>query len=95
MTKNPILICTFLALSSGFFGSYIGGQLTSILRTQKCQNQPWGWKEACVTWETPGAIVQGSTRGLWTGTVLGAFVGGLVTLKPGNRERATGNRDKL
>ncbi|MBW4642525.1 MAG: hypothetical protein KME23_05875 [Goleter apudmare HA4340-LM2] len=78
MTKHPILICTFLALSSGFFGSYIGGQLTLMLHSQKCQNQPWGLKEICNTWVTPGAIVQGSTRGIWTGTVLGAFVGGLV-----------------
>jgi hypothetical protein len=30
---------------------------------------------------TPGASWQGSTAGLWTGTILGAFVGGLITRK--------------
>jgi hypothetical protein len=79
MTKNRILICTFLALSSGFFGGYIGGQITLMLHNQKCQNQPWGLKEMCNTWVTPGAMWQGSTTGIWTGTVLGAFVGGSVT----------------
>jgi len=79
MTKNRILICTFLALSSGFFGGYIGGQITLMLRNQKCQNQPWALNQMCNAWVTPGAIWQGSTTGIWTCTVLGAFVGGLVT----------------
>jgi hypothetical protein len=79
MTKNRVLICTFLALSSGFFGSYISGQMTLMLRSQRCQNQAWGLKEICNAWVAPGAMWQGSTTGLWTGTVLGAFVGGLVT----------------
>ncbi|MEC4813220.1 MAG: hypothetical protein SAK29_08115 [Scytonema sp. PMC 1069.18] len=79
MKKKRILICTFLALLSGFFGGYAGGQLTLNLHTQKCQNQAWGLKEVCNTIVTPGAIWQGSTTGLWVGTILGAFVGGLVT----------------
>ncbi|MBW4498011.1 MAG: hypothetical protein KME57_00060 [Scytonema hyalinum WJT4-NPBG1] len=79
MTKNRTLICTLLALLSGFSGGYIAGQMTISLHTQKCQNQPWGLKEMCNALVTPGAAWQGSTTGLWTGTVLGAFVGGLVT----------------
>ncbi len=79
MTKNRILICTFLALLSGLSSGYIGGQISLSLRSQKCQNQAWGLKQMCSAWETPGAIWQGSTSGLWTGTILGAFVGGLVT----------------
>ncbi|MBH8566522.1 hypothetical protein I8748_30955 [Nostoc sp. CENA67] len=79
MTKNRVLICTFLALSSGFFSAYIGGQITLMMHSQKCQNQPWGFKQACNTLITPGAMWQGSTTGLWTGTILGAFVGGSVT----------------
>jgi len=79
MTKNRILICTFLALLSGFSGGYIGGQTTLSLHAQKCQNQPWGLKEMCNAWVAPGAVWQGSTTGVWTGTVLGAFVGGLIT----------------
>jgi hypothetical protein len=79
MTKNRTLICTFLALLSGFSGGYIGGQITLSLHGQKCQSQPWGFKEVCNAWVAPGAVWQGSTTGLWTGTVLGAFVGGSLT----------------
>ncbi|NDJ20886.1 hypothetical protein GS682_04345 [Nostoc sp. B(2019)] len=79
MTKNRVLICTLLALSSGFFGGYIGGQTTLMLHNQKCQNQPWGFKQMCNAWVTPGAMWQGSTTGIWTGTILGAFVGGSMT----------------
>ncbi|NJM71160.1 MAG: hypothetical protein HC862_13555 [Scytonema sp. RU_4_4] len=79
MTKNRTLICTFLALLSGFSGGYIGGQITLSFHTQKCQNQTWGLKQMCNALVTPSAVWQGSTTGLWTGTVLGAFVGGLVT----------------
>jgi hypothetical protein len=78
MTKNPILICTFLALTSGFFGSYIGGQITLMLHSQKCQNQSWPLQQMCQVWITPGATWKGSTTGIWTGTILGAFLGGLV-----------------
>ncbi|ARV61325.1 hypothetical protein BZZ01_24315 [Nostocales cyanobacterium HT-58-2] len=79
MTKNRTLICTFLALLTGFSGGYIGGQLTINLHGHNCQNQPWGLKEMCHAWIAPGAVWQGSTTGMWTGTVLGAFVAGLVT----------------
>jgi hypothetical protein len=79
--KKRMIICTFLALLSGFFGGYAGGQLTLNLHSQKCQNQAWGVKEACSAWVTPGAIWQGSTTGLWMGTILGAFAGGLATKK--------------
>lgn len=81
MTKNRVLICTFLALTSGFFGGYMSGQITFMLHSQRCHNQPWGLKEACNAWVAPGAIWQGNTTGIWTGSILGAFVGGLVTRK--------------
>lgn len=80
-TKKRILICTFVALSSGFFGGLIGGQITSMLHSQKCQNQAWGFQQACNMWVTPGAVWQGSIAGIWTGTILGAFLGGSVTRK--------------
>ncbi|NWF62311.1 MAG: hypothetical protein HXY43_24435 [Fischerella sp.] len=79
MTNNRVLVCTFLALLSGFLSGYIGGQISVKLHYQKCQSQAWGFKHVCNAWVTPGAIWQGSTTGLWTGTILGAFVGGLVT----------------
>ncbi|MBD2345732.1 hypothetical protein [Anabaena subtropica] len=78
MTKNKVLICSLLALSSGFFGGYIGGEITLMLHSQKCQNKGWGMRELCHVWITPGATWQGSTTGIWTGTILGAFAGGLV-----------------
>jgi hypothetical protein len=78
MIKNKVLICTFFALSSGFFGAYIGSQITFMLHSQRCQNQPWAMKELCNLWVTPGATWQGSTTGVWVGTILGAFAGGLV-----------------
>ncbi|MBD2666587.1 hypothetical protein [Richelia sinica] len=80
-TYKRILICTFLALTSGLGGAVMGGQITVLLHSQKCQNQSWGFKEMCHALITPGATWQGSTGGIWTGTVLGAFVGGLVTKK--------------
>jgi hypothetical protein len=82
MVKNRVLICTFLALTSGFFSSYLGGQITLSLHYQKCQKEVWGVKEMCSVWETPGAMWQGSKMGitgLWTGTILGGFFGGLIT----------------
>ncbi|MDF5727807.1 MAG: hypothetical protein PUP92_07150 [Rhizonema sp. PD38] len=76
---NRVLTCTLLALLTGFFSSYVGGQISLILHGQKCQNQAWGFQQMCNAWETPGAIWQGSATGMWTGTILGAFVGGSVT----------------
>jgi hypothetical protein len=84
MKAKQILICTFTALLSGFSSAYISGQITISLHTQKCQKQHWALKPICSTWVTPNAIWQGSTTGLWTGTVLGAFVGGLVTRQQNN-----------
>ncbi|ABA21753.1 conserved hypothetical protein [Trichormus variabilis ATCC 29413] len=78
MVKNKILICTALALSSGFLGGNIGSQITLMLHSQRCQNQNWGIKELCNVWITPGATWQGATTGVWTGAILGAFAGGLV-----------------
>jgi hypothetical protein len=77
--KKRILICTLTALSSGFFGGVIGVQATSILHSQKCQNPSWGIQKMCNVWVTPGAIWQGSIAGVWTGTILGAFVSGTLT----------------
>ena len=79
MTKNKVLICTFFALSSGFFGAYIGSRITFMLHSPRCQNQPWVIKESCNLGVTLGATWQGSTTGIWVGTILGAFAGGLVT----------------
>lgn len=79
--KKRVLICTFVALASGFFGSYIGGQISLKAHSHNCQTQPWGLKVVCNAWVAPRAIWQGSTTGLWMGSVLGAFVSGLATRK--------------
>jgi hypothetical protein len=79
--KNRLLICTFLALTSGLLGGYMGGQMRSMLHNQKCQNPNWGLKMMCHAWVTPAATWKGTTTGLWTGTILGAFAGGAITYK--------------
>jgi hypothetical protein len=97
-----------VAVASGFFSSYVGGQISLKVHRHNCQTQPWGlfWTKylsrdfwgresvpinpdgsrnsittVCEAWVTPGAIWQGSTTGLWLGTVLGAFISGLATRK--------------
>lgn len=79
LSEKRILICTFVALASGLFGSYVGGQINWFVRTAQCQNQPEGWNHICRAWQTPGALWQGSIAGAWTGTILGAFIAGLAT----------------
>jgi hypothetical protein len=81
MIKKRILICTVIALSSGFFGGLMAAQITSMLHNQKCQTQGWGFQQVCNVVVTPGAIWQGSIAGIWTGTILGAFVGGSIVRK--------------
>ncbi|MDJ0737216.1 MAG: hypothetical protein QNJ47_24650 [Nostocaceae cyanobacterium] len=79
MSKNRVLICSFLAILSGFAGGYVGGQINSYFHSQKCENKQWGAKQMCQIVVTPGAMWQGSISGIWTGTILGAFFGGLVS----------------
>lgn len=88
-----ILITTLIALSSGLFGAYLGGQTSTIARTQQCdagakQVLPLEGllKPVCQAVVTPGALWQGSTTGLWTGMILGAFIAGLATRKSPDKE---------
>ncbi len=78
-SEKRILICTFVALASGFFGSYLGGQISWLARTAQCRNQPEGLARLCRVWQTPGALWKGSVSGAWTGTIFGVFVAGLAT----------------
>lgn len=82
IARKRVLICSFVAIASGLFGAYLGGQISVADRTNQCQNYPWGLKSFCSILVTPGAAMQGSTTGLWVGTILGAFIGGLATHKP-------------
>jgi hypothetical protein len=82
-SEKRVQICTFVALASGLFGAYLGGQMNVIARTQQCQDliklKLPGKERLCRIGVTPLALWQGSTSGLWVGVVLGAFVGGVVT----------------
>lgn len=79
-SRKRLLICTFLALASGFFGGYIGGQFSLQAHSQNCQNQRWDlFKAGCKIAIAPGAMWQGSTTGVWTGSILGCFFAGLLT----------------
>jgi hypothetical protein len=80
-----MLTCTFVALASGCFGAYIGGQVSWQVRKLNCQTQPWGVNAVCQTWVAPTAIWQGSTTGLWMGWIWGALLSGLAT-RPSDRE---------
>ena len=83
--KKRVFICTFTALASGLFGAYVGGQIKAIAHNHQCDvgtrqglSIP-GLNTLCKAWNTPFALWEGSTTGLWTGTILGAFIGGLAT----------------
>jgi len=78
-SEKRVLICTFVALASGFFGAYLGGQISWLARTEQCRDRPEGLDHVCRALETPGALWKGSTAGAWTGTILGAFAAGLAT----------------
>lgn len=80
-----VLICTFVALASGFGGAFVGGKLSVTTRTSQCETLPWGLSAVCQAGSTPAALLQGSTTGLWTGSILGAFIAGLATRNK-NRE---------
>lgn len=81
-SKKRVLTCSFIALTTGFFVSYLGGQINLAVRSYQCQqNNFWGLPVVCKLVMTPGAVLQGTTTGLWVGTILGAFAGGVLTRK--------------
>lgn len=89
--QKRILICTLAAVASGLFSSYVGGQISLKVHSYKCQRQPWGLKSLCKAWVAPGAIWQGSTTGLWLGTLVGALSSGLATRKVAEKAIASSN----
>ena len=86
-SKKRVLICTFIALVSGLFGGVMGGQISMAVVSYQCnikakQTFPIpGVNTICQALVTPRSLWEGSTTGLWTGTILGAFAGGLATHK--------------
>jgi len=41
LKQKRVLICTFVAMASGIFSSYVGGQMSMKAHIYKCQTQPW------------------------------------------------------
>ena len=81
-SQKRLLICTFVALASGLFAGYVGGQIRIQAHIQNCQNQRWDlFKAGRKLAIAPGAMWQGSTTGIWTGIILGRLLSGLVTRK--------------
>lgn len=95
LKQKRVLTCTFVAIVSGFFSSYIGGQIAWKVQSSKCQMQPWGFSSVCVAWVKPRAIWQGGTTGLWMGLVLGAFISGLATHQNCQPKEAVLSADSL
>lgn len=78
--KKRTLVCTFLALGLGLFGGYVGGQISLNAKKEQCQTwikftQLEGF---CHLFAAPIAVDK-AIAGWWTGTILGAFAGGLMT----------------
>lgn len=76
-----VIVCTFVALTSGIVSAYVGSQISLRFQSQKCQAQPWGLETVCHAWVAPGAIWQGGTTGLYIGILLGGILGILGTAK--------------
>ena len=90
ISQKRVIICTFTAIASGLGSAYMGGYINNLAHNNQCDVQAKqslslpGLNILCKAWVTPGAILQGSTTGLWMGTVLGAFIAGLATRKTDN-----------
>jgi hypothetical protein len=82
-----IIICSLIALVSGTISAYFGSQISLRVQTQKCQTQPWGLETVCYAWVAPGAVWQGSTTGLYIGTLCGGILGILATTKKVNQKQ--------
>ena len=77
-----------MALTSGLSGAYLGGKINLLAHQNQCNQNTKQYlllpkiNQVCQVLVTPNAVWQGSTAGLWMGTILGAFVGGLATRHP-------------
>lgn len=82
-SRKRMMICSFCAVTCGLFGGLFAWQIASSLPAQKCQNQTWEFeKMMCNIQASPQSMYQGfqgGTSGVWSGTILGAFLAGLGT----------------
>lgn len=92
-----IICCTIAAWSGGILGGFLGSYGSWQTRLAQCpdylpflvQKLPAIQtlsRNLCGALNAPGALWKGSTTGLGTGLVLGAFVGGLATRSKEQKE---------
>jgi hypothetical protein len=102
-SKKRMLVCTAVALLSGALGSFWGGQMRWLAHAQQCNTSDYVWLNTLCRVQQSPAMFKGGTAGLWTGTILGAFLAGIATRHPkgkslsgqGNPEVSGGERDRL
>ncbi|MCT7954009.1 hypothetical protein [Laspinema palackyanum] len=93
-SKKRMLVCTAVALLSGALGSFWGGQMRWLAHTQQCNTSDYVWLNTLCRVQQSPAMFKGGTAGLWTGTILGAFLAGLATRHPkGKSLPGEGNSD--
>ncbi len=81
-SKKRMLICTLVALLSGALASFWGGQMRWLAHTQQCKTSDYVWLNTLCRVQHSPAMFKGGTAGLWTGTILGAFLAGIATRYP-------------
>ncbi|MCT7986071.1 hypothetical protein NG796_22600 [Laspinema sp. A4] len=102
-SKKRMLICTGVALLSGALGSFWGGQMRWLAHAQQCNTSDYVWLNTLCRVQHSPAMFKGGTAGLWTGTILGAFLAGIATRHPkgkslsgsGNQELSASEGDRL
>jgi hypothetical protein len=77
-----MLVCTAVALLSGALGSFWGGQMRWLAHAQQCNTSNYVWLNTLCRVQQSPALFKGGTAGLWTGTILGAFLAGIATRDP-------------
>ncbi|MCT7989630.1 hypothetical protein [Laspinema olomoucense] len=91
-SKKRMLVCTVVALLSGALGSFWGGQMRWLAHAQQCNTSTHVWLNTLCRVQHSPAMFKGGTAGLWTGTILGAFLAGIATRHPkGKNMRGQGN----
>ncbi|MGL5193537.1 MAG: hypothetical protein ACRC8Y_08015, partial [Chroococcales cyanobacterium] len=81
-SKKRMLVCTAVALLSGALGSFWGGQMRWLAHAQQCKTSDYAWLNTWCRVQHSPAMFKGGTAGLWTGTILGAFLAGIATRDP-------------
>ncbi len=93
-SKKRMLICTAVALLAGALGSFWGGQMRWLAHTSQCNASDYELLNTLCRVQQSPAMFKGGTAGLWTGTILGAFLAGIATRHPkGKSLSGKGNQE--